>query len=217
MSYYDIDAILTDAQKIPCTFSLPVPHLGVLDENPGGTIPPHVPIPLPLYLATLLAIQRLSPTAPPLVSIDLPASLAPRVLHALQADARTVDLRALELGFYEGASRVLELLEEDGEVDVGAVVEAAFKVRAAAVADFARGVVVRGSTGGVGGEGEGFLRGLEEWERQCGEGLDGGGEEEAEEMSFIDSLSPGPNNNSNNNNEDDGDHASSTPYYYEEH
>ncbi|KAI4089782.1 MAG: hypothetical protein LQ344_005147 [Seirophora lacunosa] len=161
MSYYDIDAILTDAQKIPCTFSLPVPSLGFLDENPGGDIPADVPIPLPLYLATLLAIQRLAPGAPPLVAIDLPASLAPRVLNALKADARTVDLRGLEVGFYEGASRVLELLE-DTEDEVGTVVEGAFKVRAAAVADFARGVV----RGGVGGEGEAFLRGLEEWERE---------------------------------------------------
>ncbi|KAL8763265.1 MAG: hypothetical protein Q9184_000905 [Pyrenodesmia sp. 2 TL-2023] len=163
MSYYSIDAILTDAQKIPCTFSLPIPHLGHLDDNPGGDIPVHVPIQLPLYLATLLAIQRLSPTAPPLVSIDLPDSLGPRVLNALKADPRTVNLRGLERGFYEGAGRVLELLEDEGE-GVGECVGEAFKIRAAEIADHARNT----SRGGMaGGEGEGFLRGLEEWERQC--------------------------------------------------
>ena len=37
-SYYDIDAILTDAQKVPCTFDLDMPGLGYLDENAGGDV-----------------------------------------------------------------------------------------------------------------------------------------------------------------------------------
>jgi len=38
MSYYDVDAILTDSQKLPCTFELDVPGLGYLDGNPGETV-----------------------------------------------------------------------------------------------------------------------------------------------------------------------------------
>jgi GINS complex subunit 3 len=38
MSYYDIDAILTDSQKLPCTFELDVPGLGYLEGNVGGTV-----------------------------------------------------------------------------------------------------------------------------------------------------------------------------------
>ena len=38
-SYYDIDAILTDAQKVPCTFELDMLGLGYLDENAGGDVP----------------------------------------------------------------------------------------------------------------------------------------------------------------------------------
>ena len=45
-SYYNIDAILTDAQKVPCTFELDIPGLGYLDENPGGD----VFLPLPCQL-----------------------------------------------------------------------------------------------------------------------------------------------------------------------
>jgi hypothetical protein len=37
-SYYDIDAILTDAQKIPCTFQLDVPGLGYIGGNAGGDV-----------------------------------------------------------------------------------------------------------------------------------------------------------------------------------
>ena len=38
MSYYDVDAILTDAQKVPCTFELEIPGLGYIDENAGGDV-----------------------------------------------------------------------------------------------------------------------------------------------------------------------------------
>lgn len=39
-SYYDVDAILTDAQKLPCTFELDVPGLGFIDGNAGGDVGP---------------------------------------------------------------------------------------------------------------------------------------------------------------------------------
>ena len=149
MSYYSISAILTSAQKVPCTFDLPIPNLGFLDDNPGGDvrlpipikinptpqtnpsksphqIPPHTPISLPLYLAELLAVQQLD--SRPLLTLDLPASLGPRVLNALKADAKSVDLRALDVYFFEGASRVLELLEEEGVGDVVSEVGCVFSL-----------------------------------------------------------------------------------------
>lgn len=52
------------------------------------------------------------------MNLDLPASIAPRVLNALKADARTVDLRALASHFYGLAARVLDLFEEEEVVDV---------------------------------------------------------------------------------------------------
>lgn len=52
------------------------------------------------------------------MNLDLPTSIAPRVLNALKADARTVDLRALAAHFYELAARVLDLFEEEEVVDV---------------------------------------------------------------------------------------------------
>ncbi|KAL8905553.1 MAG: hypothetical protein Q9171_006620 [Xanthocarpia ochracea] len=156
MSYYSISAILTSAQKVPSTFDLPIPNLGFLDDNPGGDIAANTPLPLPLYLAELLAVQQLDNR--PLLTLDLPASLQPRVLNALKADAKSVDLRGLEVYFFEGASRILELLEEE---EVGDVLSEAFKKRAAEIADHARNA--RGGTSS--GEGGEFLRGLDEWER----------------------------------------------------
>ena len=144
-SYYDIDAILTDAQKVPCTFDLDVPGLGYLDENAGGDVPNplHVQsspvlsihlnvvaltlgsqikagtrISLPLWLSTLLAVQRLGPSSQTLCTLDLPASISPRVLAALKAGPKTVDLRQLASHYYDLAARVLELFEEEEIVDL---------------------------------------------------------------------------------------------------
>lgn len=37
-SYYDVDAILTDAQKVPCTFEIDVPGLGFIDGHAGTDV-----------------------------------------------------------------------------------------------------------------------------------------------------------------------------------
>ena len=71
---------------------------------------------LPLWLCGYLAIQPIGSS--PIVSLDLPASLSPRVLNALKADPKTVDLRAQAPHFYELAARTLDLFEEDAIVDV---------------------------------------------------------------------------------------------------
>ena len=71
---------------------------------------------LPLWLCGFLAHQRLGSSQ--CVNLDLPTSLSPRVLNALKADPKTVDLRALASHFYELAARVLDLFEEDEIVDV---------------------------------------------------------------------------------------------------
>ena len=37
-SYYSVDAILTDAQKVPCKFELDVPGLGFIDGSVGADV-----------------------------------------------------------------------------------------------------------------------------------------------------------------------------------
>jgi hypothetical protein len=53
-----------------------------------------------------------------LVTLDPPAALSPRVLNALKADPRTVDLRALAPHFYNLGARILELFEEEEMIEV---------------------------------------------------------------------------------------------------
>ena len=53
-----------------------------------------------------------------LVTLELPSALAPRVLNALKADPRSVDLRALAPHFYNLGARILELFEEEEMIEV---------------------------------------------------------------------------------------------------
>lgn len=53
-----------------------------------------------------------------LVTLDLPSALSERVMNALKADPRTVDLRTLAPHFYSLGVRILELFEEEEMVDI---------------------------------------------------------------------------------------------------
>lgn len=64
-----------------------------------------------------LRISQTTTTAP-VATIDLPTALSPRVLNALKADARTVDLRGQAAHFFSLGARMLDLFEEDEMVDV---------------------------------------------------------------------------------------------------
>ncbi|KAJ9199006.1 hypothetical protein DTO166G4_2822 [Paecilomyces variotii] len=156
MTYYDVDAILTDAQKLPCTFELEVPGLGILDGNAGENIKAGTRVDLPLWLGEMLSIGAHLGTSR-LVTLDLPSALSERVMNALKADPRTVDLRTLAPHFYSLGVRILELFEEEEMVDI---LTDTFKKRAAEIADHAH------NPRGALGEGAEFLRGLDETERQ---------------------------------------------------
>lgn len=54
----------------------------------------------------------------PLITLDLPSVLGPRVLNALKADPRTIDIRALAPHYYALGSLMLELFDEEEIVDV---------------------------------------------------------------------------------------------------
>ena len=70
---------------------------------------------LPLWLAGYLAVQSFGTSV---LSMDLPTSISPRVLNALKANPKTVDLSAQAPHFYELAARALDLFEEDEIVDI---------------------------------------------------------------------------------------------------
>ncbi|EMR71781.1 putative dna replication complex gins protein psf3 protein [Eutypa lata UCREL1] len=166
MSYYDIDAILTDSEKVPCTFELDIPELGYLDNNPSHPLKAGTSVGLPLWLAELLALANRSPggsqdDAKSFVTLNLPTSLSNEVMSALKADPRAVALRDQSHNFYGLGTRMLDLFEER---EICAVLRKTFVTRAAEIALHARKA---GATEDLGsGVGEEFLRGLDEWERR---------------------------------------------------
>ncbi|KAH6616025.1 hypothetical protein B0J18DRAFT_294512 [Chaetomium sp. MPI-SDFR-AT-0129] len=172
MSYYDIDSILTDAEKIPCTFQVDIPDLGYLDNTPTQPLKAGTKVSLPLWLAEMLAIANTGDIeGKSFVTFDLPAALGNDVVQALKADPRAVPLRDQSAHFYGLATHMMELSEEQ---ELAAVLRKTFVARAAEVALHARkvggvghkGKGEEGSNLGIGGAGEEFLRGLDEWERK---------------------------------------------------
>jgi GINS complex subunit 3 len=72
---------------------------------------------LPLWLAEMLAVSNPSGNSS-LATLDLPQALSQRVMNALKADPKTVDLRAQAQHFYNIGARMLELFEEEEMVDI---------------------------------------------------------------------------------------------------
>lgn len=104
------------------------------------------------------------------VSFDLPPAMGNDVVQALKADPRAVPLRDQSAHFYGLAIHMMELSEEQ---ELATALRKTFVTRASEVALHARkvggvgkGKGEEGSNLGVGGAGEEFLRGLDEWERK---------------------------------------------------
>jgi GINS complex subunit 3 len=54
----------------------------------------------------------------PLVALDFPAPLQRRVVNALKADPKTVDLRAQAPQYYSLGAKILDLFEDEELADV---------------------------------------------------------------------------------------------------
>lgn len=145
------------SQKVPCRFELDVPYLGHLDNSSG--LKAGTRLNLPLWLAEMFALASAGQDASPPITLSLPPCLSEQVLAALKADPRAVPLRDQSAYFYGVAVRMLDLFDEK---ELSAILRNTFVVRAADVGLHAR----KAEETGLGGQGEEFLRGLDEWERK---------------------------------------------------
>lgn len=110
MAYYDPDDVVAEMQQAPVTFEIDVRGLGPL--NNGSDIDKGAKVNLPLWLAKNLAYQRLE-GGTTLATFETPDAVGPRVMNALRADPKSVDLRVCGPYFYKLAERVLELFDDE--------------------------------------------------------------------------------------------------------
>lgn len=116
-TYYSPDAILTESQKAPLTFELAVPQLTPI--NNGAAVEIGTKLELPFWLAEMLAVSTLVPgSSEHLASLDMPSALGQRVVNALRADPKSVDIRAQATSFYGLAERILNLFEDEDLLEV---------------------------------------------------------------------------------------------------
>ncbi|CAO1620027.1 unnamed protein product [Parajaminaea phylloscopi] len=128
-SYWDISDILADSCRIPCTFNLDVPNLSLLrgdapvdqymtDATPASSqqslegaapvadvIRDKSRLELPFWLAEMLALNDI-------VTPSLPKPYSQRVRNALDADAKSVQLRTQSTWWYALGIRMAALYRE---------------------------------------------------------------------------------------------------------
>ncbi|KAI5795741.1 hypothetical protein EDC01DRAFT_63160 [Geopyxis carbonaria] len=158
MGYYDIDDILTDAQKLPCLMEVSYPGLGFIESTSASTdLKKGTRLQIPIWLAEMLAGATALGFRENIVSVSTPMALSPRVLNALKADPRHVELRQFATNFYGLGEKFLELFDDES---IREVLIATYKLRAAEIADLAHN-----PQGAISGEAGKFLGGLDEQER----------------------------------------------------
>ena len=105
-SYWEVDDILAESQRLPCTFNIDVPGLGYLEGSGEPDIEKHARLELPYWMAELLAVYDI-------VTIQQPRAFGTRVRAALDATATSVQLRNLVPQWYALALRLAQLLGSD--------------------------------------------------------------------------------------------------------
>lgn len=145
-----------------------IPDLGHIENNPGQPLQTGTKTSLPLWLAEMLALASTSSAstndedAKSFVNLSLPPALSSEVTQALKADPRAVPLRSQSMNFYGLATRLMDLFEEK---ELYTVLRKTFVVRAADIALHARKTKEDGANLGLGGAGDEFTKGMDEWER----------------------------------------------------
>ncbi|KAM9932448.1 hypothetical protein OXX80_007918 [Metschnikowia pulcherrima] len=156
MGYYDIDDILADGEKIPCKFNLTVPGLGYLEGNPGKSIEKDTKLDLPLWLAAVLAVCTISDdTDDSFVDLLEPDFISPKVLNAIKADPKSVDLHSIMSNFYRLSEKWAAMYNEESLIET---VMAMLKERALEIDNFASNTTKHVSSS--------FLYSLDEFEKK---------------------------------------------------
>ncbi|KAH9062208.1 GINS complex, Psf3 component [Lactarius vividus] len=164
--YYSIDSILSENQKIQCTFKVDIPDMGHLDGGHERDIKAQSKIQLPLWLAFILIYSDY-------VDFAIPTPFSSRVRNALNAEAKSVRLSALvgAGGHWYGFGKIISRLLDDSQANEMSdlLTKARFDGFLSEVIDQAQHFAALGPAGGGGQSGDSalaFREGLEVTERE---------------------------------------------------
>lgn len=135
MGYYDIDDILAEGEKVPCAFNATYPGLGFLEGSPGRPLMKDTKVELPMWLAKLLATSELlSESDLSFVEMLTPDFVSAKVLNAIRAEPKSVDLHSLKANYYKLAEQWIHIFSDQ---QVAEIVMELLKQRALEIDNFA--------------------------------------------------------------------------------
>lgn len=119
MSYFDLDDILADGEKIPCRFNMTVPGLGYLEGNAGKDIEKNTKVELPLWLAEVLAICELSEESQSsFIDLSQPEFLNQKVINAIKANPLSVDLHSILSNYYRLSEKWAAMFSDSELIEI---------------------------------------------------------------------------------------------------
>ncbi|KZS97639.1 GINS complex, Psf3 component [Sistotremastrum niveocremeum HHB9708] len=160
-SYYSIDAILAENQKLQCTFKHSVPGLGYLEGGDAKDIKESDRVQLAYWLALRPLLQTGS------ADFTIPASFSQRVQNALNAEPRSVRLSSLVGGgghWYALGRMIAQLLDHKEATQLAGLLNKTFQQRLIDLMDQAQHFGGSSTTSGQGGED--FREGFDATERE---------------------------------------------------
>ncbi|OBZ71902.1 DNA replication complex GINS protein PSF3 [Grifola frondosa] len=181
--YYSIESILSENQKIQCTFKVDIPDMGHLDGGKERDIKA-----MSKFISSLVhTVLLLNPlvfeffeSASDYADFTIPPPFSARVRNALNAEARSVRLSALvgQGGLWYGFGRmIMRLLNDAPAEEMSNVLAKTFRARLPEVIDQAQhfaSIHASAAASGSGAHGGGdtaamaFREGLDGTERECG-------------------------------------------------
>ncbi|TIC55937.1 GINS complex, Psf3 component [Wallemia mellicola] len=110
-SYYSIDSIIADNQKVPSEFLTDVPSLGWLQGGLDKDIKEGSKVDLPYWMSSTLALSEYD-----FLNLSIPGAFSGRVSNALLASPTYVKLANLNHFWYSFGLRISDLLEDNAKL-----------------------------------------------------------------------------------------------------
>ncbi|KAH3684715.1 hypothetical protein WICPIJ_004301 [Wickerhamomyces pijperi] len=117
-SYYDLDDIISESQRIPCKIEVTLPNLGILEGNPGQTITKDTKLELPIWIATVLALTEVERDSNiNFITLLQPDAVSKKVINTIKTSPTSLDLHSVAPHYYSFIEKWAELFNDKDLVD----------------------------------------------------------------------------------------------------